>query len=84
MPHGGHVFRRIQFVLAIFLEGFPIGILGQVWYLFVSIPDLCTLTYFVCLILSEIFVATTSFSYFCRWSTNKHSRESLAKIGQMV
>ena len=30
---------------------FPIGILGQVWYLIVSIPDLCTLTYldwFVC------------------------------------
>ena len=26
---------------------FPIGILGQVWYLTVSIPDLCTLTYFV-------------------------------------
>ena len=26
---------------------FPIGILGQVWYLIVSIPDLCTLTYFV-------------------------------------
>ena len=23
------------------------GILGQVWYLIVSIPDLCTLTYFV-------------------------------------
>ena len=23
---------------------FPIGILGQVWYLIVSIPDLCTLT----------------------------------------
>ena len=23
---------------------FPIGILGQVWYLFVLIPDLCTLT----------------------------------------
>ena len=28
---------------------FPIGILGQVWYLIVSIPDLCTLTYFVIL-----------------------------------
>ena len=27
---------------------FPIGILGQVWYLIVLIPDLCTLTYFVC------------------------------------
>ena len=26
---------------------FPIGILGQVWYLIVSIPDLCTLTYFI-------------------------------------
>ena len=25
---------------------FPIGILGQVWYLILSIPDLCTLTYF--------------------------------------
>ena len=25
---------------------FPIGILGQVWYLIVSIPDLRTLTYF--------------------------------------
>ena len=24
---------------------FPIGILGQVWYLIVIIPDLCTLTY---------------------------------------
>ena len=27
---------------------FPIGILGQVWYLIVSIPDLCTITYFSC------------------------------------
>ena len=26
---------------------FPIGILCQVWYLIVSIPDLCNLTYFV-------------------------------------
>ena len=25
---------------------FPIGILGLVWYLIVSIPNLCTLTYF--------------------------------------
>ena len=25
---------------------FPIGILGQVWYLIVSIHDLCTITYF--------------------------------------
>ena len=26
---------------------FVIGILGQVWFLIVSIPDLCTLTYFI-------------------------------------
>ena len=26
---------------------FPIGILGKVWYLIVSIPDFCTLTYLV-------------------------------------
>ena len=25
----------------------PCGILGQVWYLIVSIPDLCRLSYFV-------------------------------------
>ena len=25
---------------------FPFDILGNVWYLIVSIPDLCTLTYF--------------------------------------
>ena len=25
---------------------FPYGILGQVWYLIVSIPDLCCLSYF--------------------------------------
>ena len=26
---------------------FPFGILGQVWYLIVSIPDLCPLSYFL-------------------------------------
>ena len=28
------------------IHHFPIGILGQVWYLILWIPDLCTLTYF--------------------------------------
>ena len=38
---------------------FPIGILGQVWYLIVSIPDLCTLTYFVyCGYLAQTFNGT--------------------------
>ena len=26
---------------------FPCGVLSQVWYLIVSLPDLCCLTYFV-------------------------------------
>ena len=26
---------------------FPYGVLGQLWYLIVSIPDLCLLAYFV-------------------------------------
>ena len=30
----------------LWVSHFPIGILGQVWYLIVSIPDLCTLPYF--------------------------------------
>ena len=34
---------------------FPIGILGQVWYLIVSIPDLCNLTYFVVQLLFSLF-----------------------------
>ena len=29
---------------------FPIGVLGQVWYFIVSIPDLCTITYFVLIV----------------------------------
>ena len=33
-------------VSSVSLCHFPIGILGQVWYLIVSIPDLCTITYF--------------------------------------
>ena len=33
--------------LAVSFFYFPIGILGQVWYLIVSIPDLCPLSYFV-------------------------------------
>ena len=30
----------------VFLLLFPCGILGQVWYLIVSFPDLCLLSYF--------------------------------------
>ena len=45
---------------------FPIGILGQVWYLIVSIPDLCNLTYFVDMHETAKCVLINSF-YFHKW-----------------
>ena len=39
-----------------FGPGFPIGILGQVWYLIVSILDRCTLTYFKQDDLGKVFI----------------------------
>ena len=32
--------------IVFFVITFPCGILGQVWYLIVSFPDLCRLSYF--------------------------------------
>ena len=43
------------------VPGIKIGILGQVWYLIVSIPDLCTFTYFESYILAT-FPNTLTFS----------------------
>ena len=45
---------------------FPIGILGQVWYLIVSIPDLCTITYFYRPVWTSIRISliTIAFSMF--------------------
>ena len=39
-PHGSRLWCLL------WVCHFPIGILGQVWYLIVSIPDLCTITYY--------------------------------------
>ena len=40
------VFFNVKVFGVLWVCHFPIGILlGQVWYLIVSIPDLCTLTY---------------------------------------
>ena len=33
-------------MIIVFVVTFPCGILGQVWYLIVSFPDLCRLSYF--------------------------------------
>ena len=40
-PAGKGLISWLSFVVS----NFPIGILGQVWYLIVSIPDRCTHTY---------------------------------------
>ena len=46
-PAGKGLPSWLSFVIVAILDG-AIDILGQVWYLIVSIPDLCTLTYFDC------------------------------------
>ena len=33
-------------LISVYVCHFPIGSLGQVWYFIVSIPDLCTLSFF--------------------------------------
>ena len=45
-PAGKGLTSWLSFVVSSVSFHFPIGILGQVWYLIVSIPDLCTITYF--------------------------------------
>ena len=46
-PAGKGLTSWLSFVVStVSLSLSPVGILGQVWYLIVSIPDICTLTYF--------------------------------------
>ena len=45
-PAGKGLTSWLSFVVSSLICHFPIGTLGQVWYLIVSIPDLCTITYF--------------------------------------
>ena len=46
---------------------FPIGVLGQVLYLIVSIPDLCTLTYFIFFSWSGLLACRSSNNAWCSW-----------------
>ena len=46
-PAGKRLTSWLSFVVLNFVvDTFPFGILGQVWYLIVLIPDLCPLSYF--------------------------------------
>ena len=46
-PAGKGLTSWLSFVVSYCECNFPFGILGQVWYLIVSIPDFFTLTYFL-------------------------------------
>ena len=67
-PAGKGLTSWISFVVS----NFPIGILVQVWYLIVSIPDLCTLTYFHRAIKDETIALNRDLAYkkTCRLSHN--------------
>ena len=56
---------------------FPIGILGQVWYLIVSIPDLCTITYFQWKNVTYTTSGVTKFVFECHylWPSNSLFRK---------
>ena len=45
-PAGKGLTSWLLLVMFIVFVTFPCGILGQVWYLIVSFPDLCRLPYF--------------------------------------
>ena len=44
-----------SFVMFIVCVIIPFGILGQVWYMIVLIPDLCHLSYFLAMYCIELF-----------------------------
>ena len=58
-PAGKGLTSKLSFVMfnCVFIT-FPCGILGQLWYLIVSIPDLCHLSYFPKAPLSDIAINT--------------------------
>ena len=60
----GHLLRRTNLLAILYVMfscvfvTFPCGVLGQVWNLIVSIPDICRLTYFynICKIFSILYL----------------------------
>ena len=58
-PAGKGLTSWLSFVVSSVSCHFPIGILGQLWYLIVSIPDLCTITYF-CICIDGAFMGLST------------------------
>ena len=61
-PAGKGLTSWLSFVFNCVFVTFPCGILGQMWYLIVSIPDLYQLSYFIISEEHRIEVDTTLFS----------------------
>ena len=66
-PAGKGLISWLSFVMfnCVFVT-FPCGILGQVWYLIVSFPDLCHLSYFynqTCRLSHDIHEMTTNYIF---------------------
>ena len=57
-PAGKRLTSWLLFVMfnCVFVT-FPCGILGQMWYLIVSIPDLCRLSYFANYVNRESYIS---------------------------
>ena len=75
-PAGKGLTSWLSFVLSSVNCHFPIGILGQVWYLIVSFPDLCNLTYFLLspffVFPNDLYVNLLHYMYTCCYTkTNK-------------
>ena len=66
-PAGKGITSSLSFVVSNWICHFPIGILGQVLYLIVSIPDLCTLTYFF-FSWSGLLACRSSNNAWCSWN----------------
>ena len=68
-PAGKGLTSWLSFVVStVIFCHFPIGILGQAWYLIVSIPDLCTLTYFVVCVCFFQILSEMVITYICRFN----------------
>ena len=92
-PAGKGLTSRLSFVVSSVSSHFPIGILGQVWYLIVSIPDLCTITYFYHLCSLSHSLHTWSLItigrltleiYFFKMQMDDNDDENTYEIGQTI
>ena len=84
-PAGKRLTSWLSFVVSAVSLSLSISILGQVWYLIVSIPDLCTLTYFKVILMSydknnltfEDFISLPKSRLIMQYNMSTHVRSSI-------